>query len=53
MTSAERIRELAAKLLRAENLSVIIAVADQLKIAIEIYVRQKEFIFDPSRYVAA
>jgi len=40
MTTAERIRELSAKLLRAENPSVIMALAEQLKIAIDIYVRQ-------------
>jgi len=40
MTTAERIRELSAKLLRAENASVIIALAEQLKIAIDTYVRE-------------
>jgi hypothetical protein len=40
MTTDERIRELSAKLLRAENPSVILAVAEQLKMAIDTYVRE-------------
>jgi len=39
-TTDERIRLLSAKLLRAENPSVIMAVAEQLKIAIDAYVRE-------------
>jgi hypothetical protein len=42
-TANERIRELSAKLLRAENPSVIMAVAEQLKIAIDIYVRESTY----------
>ena len=37
----ELIRQLSYKLLRAENPSVIIAVAEQLKIAIDAYVRER------------
>jgi len=40
-TTDERIRLLSAKLLRAENPSVIMAVAEQLKIAIDAYVRER------------
>ena len=41
--SDDRIRELSAKLLRAENPSVIMAVAEQLKIAVDTYVREHTF----------
>jgi hypothetical protein len=42
-TANERIRELSAKLLRAENPSVIMAVAEQLRIAIDTYVRESTY----------
>ena len=41
--SDDRIRELSAKLLRSENPSVIMAVAEQLKIAIDTFVREHTF----------
>jgi len=39
-TTDDRIKELSAKLLRAENPSVIMMIAEQLKVAIETYVRE-------------
>ena len=41
MTSDEQIRTLSAKLLRAENPSVIVGIAEQLKTAIDAYVRER------------
>ena len=40
MNNEERIRLLTSKLLRAENPTVIIAVAEELKLAIDAHVRE-------------
>lgn len=41
MAGDEQMRQLFAKLLRAENPAVIVAVAEQLRIAIDTYVRAR------------
>lgn len=43
MDNDERIRLLSNRLLRAENPSVIIALAEQLKLVIDAYVREHTF----------